>query len=144
MLTCASVGQALEQLPEEFLCGLFVPATLHQNVEHGTILLDSTPQGVPFFVDGDAYLIHMPLVVWAGPAAEVIRVLLPEVPAPCAEDFIGHGDATDQQQFCHITVAERKAEIQSEAVADDLPREPVMFVEMGWGGHSRPPGMRCV
>jgi hypothetical protein len=22
-------GQALEQLPEEFLCGLFVPATLH-------------------------------------------------------------------------------------------------------------------
>jgi hypothetical protein len=76
----------------------------------------------------------MPLVAWAGPPlAELIRILLSELAAPFADGFIGHDDTTDKQEFFYITMAKRQPEIQPDGVADDLTREPVVFIVTGRG-----------
>jgi len=61
---------------------------------------------------------------------------LPELPAPLADGFVRYEDTTDEQEFFHVAVTEREAKIQPDGVADDLPREPMMFIEIG-GGRGR-------
>src|SRR5262249_40598358 len=88
------------------------------------------------------YLVQMPLVTRPGtPATELIRILLAKLSTPCADGFVRHSDATDDQELFHVTVTEREAEVQPDRVADDLPREPMMFVKIGWGGHRNSTGM---
>ena len=107
-----------------------------------TVLIHRPPQIMALLIDGDEHLVHMPLVAWAGlPAAELVRKLWAGLPAPCTDGFIGHDDATDKQEFFHVTMTQRKAEVQPDGVADDLPWEPMMFVKMGWGGHRSSTGM---
>jgi hypothetical protein len=89
---------------------------------------------VAFLVDREEHLIPMPLVTWSRtPASQLIGILLPEFPTPLAEGFGRDNDPTNAQEFFHISMAERKAAIQPDGVADDLPWEPVMFVEI-WRG----------
>ena len=78
--------------------------------------------------------IHIPLVARPGAsAAELIRVLLPELAAPCADGFIRHDHATDEQEFLNIAVTEAKTKIEPHTVADDLGRETMILVEVGRG-----------
>jgi hypothetical protein len=50
-----------------------------------------------------------------------------------SDRFVGDDSPTEEQELFHITVTERKAEIQPDGVADDLPRKPMMFREVGRG-----------
>src|SRR5262245_65227596 len=80
----------------------------------------------------------MPFIARLGASTtQLIGVCLAKLPAPLADGFIEHDDPADEQQFFHVTVAERQAEIQPDGVADDLSREPMMFVGIGrcWGRH---------
>jgi hypothetical protein len=45
--------------------------------------------------------------------------------------FRKYDETTDKQPFFPITIAERKAAGDPDGVADDLPCESVVFVEMG-------------
>ena len=63
----------------------------------------------------------------------MIGILLPKFPTPLANRFVGDDDTTDEEEFFHITMAEMKAEMQPDGVADNLTREPVVFVEIGRG-----------
>jgi hypothetical protein len=45
------VGQALEQLPEEFLSRMLVPPILDQNIEDMAILIDGPPEVVSLATD---------------------------------------------------------------------------------------------
>ena len=58
----------------------------------------------------------------------MIRILLPELPTPLADGFVRRGDPTNEQEFFHIPVAERKAEIKPDGMVDNLTGEPMMFV----------------
>jgi hypothetical protein len=55
---------SLEELAEELLGRLFVPPSLHQDVEDVPVLVDRPPQVVAFLVDRDEHLVQMPLVAW--------------------------------------------------------------------------------
>jgi hypothetical protein len=67
----------------------------------------------------------------------LVDIRLAKLVAPCGDGLIGHAHPTDEPEFFHITVAERETEIQPDNVADDLPGEPMMFVQIdsGWGCH---------
>jgi hypothetical protein len=39
---------------------------------------------------------------------------------PLANCFIGHDDPTSEQELFHVSVAETKAEVQPDAIADDF------------------------
>jgi hypothetical protein len=125
---------AFEERAEELLGRLLVAPPLHEDVEHYAVLTHCPPQRVPFLVDRDEHFVQMPLVTRPGtPATELMRILLPELPAPLVNSFVRHDDSTNEQEFFHIAMAERKAEIEPDRVADDLTREPVVFIEIGRG-----------
>src|SRR5262245_24457792 len=56
--------------------------------------------------------------------ATSVSVGLAKLPVPSADGFIGHDHSTDEQEFFHLIVAERKAEIQPDGVADNLTGKP--------------------
>src|SRR2546428_5537929 len=75
------VPQAFKQLAKEFLRDPLISATLHQDIEHVPLLIYCPPQVVMFSLDGEHYLIKVPLV--SGPrtaATELIGVLLAKLP----------------------------------------------------------------
>jgi hypothetical protein len=50
----------------------------------------------------------------------MIGVLLTQLVAPLPDRSIGHDDAAGEQQLFHITVAKTEAEVQPNAMGDDL------------------------
>jgi hypothetical protein len=60
-----------------------------------------------------------------------------KLPTPLTDSFMGYGDATLEQQFFHITVAQGEAIIEPDAMADDLAGEAVVLVAFGvsWWRH---------
>jgi hypothetical protein len=129
----------LEQLAEELLRGLFVSSALYEDIQYGTVLIYGAPEIVVLLVNGDEHLVQMPFIVRPGaPATQLIGIGLAELAAPLADGFVRYDHSPGAQQFLDITVTERKVEIQPDGVADDLTREPMMFVEVGrdWGHHS--------
>ena len=88
-----------------------------------------------FLVDREKHLVQVPLVARPGPSMpELIGIGLPELQAPLPDGFIGHDHPTGEQEFFDIAVAETEAEVQPDAIADDLSREAVVFVWVGWCG----------
>jgi hypothetical protein len=64
-----NVLQPLQQFLEEPLGRLRVAPTLHQDVEHGAVLVDRPPQIVLFAADAEEHFIQMPFVAWPRGAA---------------------------------------------------------------------------
>jgi hypothetical protein len=127
------VGQPLEQLTEKLLRGLLVAAALHKNIHHVAVLVDGAPQVVAFALDREEDLIEGLLVARSGtPAAELMGVNPSEFPAPIPHRFIRQDDATFGHQLFHVAVAEAEAEIHPDTVADDLGREPLALIQVGW------------
>jgi hypothetical protein len=126
-ITC--VALPFEELAEELLGRLLVPSALHEDIEDSAVLIHGPPQIVTFLVDREKHLIYMPLVAWPRtPTTELIGIRLPELPTPFADGFVRHDDPTNEQEFFHIPVAERKAEIEPDGMVDNLTGEAMMFV----------------
>jgi hypothetical protein len=52
-------------------------------------------------------------------------------------NYIRHDDAPGEQKLFHVAVAETKAEVQPDAMADDFRWKSVVLVGGGWGIHDR-------
>jgi hypothetical protein len=129
-----NVLTALEERAEERLGGPFVPSPLHQEVELHAVLIHGPPQRVPLLLDRDEDLIQMPLIPGPRPpAAQLIGILLPELPAPLADGFVGDDDTADEEEFFDVTMAEAKTVVQPNGVTDDFPRKAMMLVRIGCG-----------
>jgi hypothetical protein len=77
----------------------------------------------------------MPFIPSARPSTlELVGVVLSKLQTPLTDGFMGHGDAALEQAFLHVTVAEREAIIEPDAMADDLAREAVVLVAFGVSG----------
>ena len=131
------VLQTLQQVLEEALGGCAVPAVLHENVEHDTMLIHRPPQIVQHTSDADEHLVQVPRVARlrsasAQPPGEVGT----ELKAPMPNAFMGHHDATFRQDQLDITQAEAEDVIQPDRVADDLGRKPVSWIRGGFRCHS--------
>jgi hypothetical protein len=101
-----NVLQALEQLAKKLLRGLFVPPTLHQDVEDVVVLIDGAPSVMACTIDGEKHLIKVPLIPWLGASTlQLIGVLLPKLQTPLADGFVRHIDAALTQELLHVAVA---------------------------------------
>ncbi len=122
--------QALQQLAEEPLSGLLIPATLHEDVEHIAILVYGSPQVVVFAIDLDEHFIEVPLVARSRtPAAQFVGICLTELEAPLSNRFIGESHTTHCHDFFNVPIAESKAKVEPHTVVDDFCREAMAMIE---------------
>src|SRR4029450_8875939 len=79
------------------------------------------------------------------PATQPIGVILPKLPAPFADGFVGHGDTTFEQEFLHIAIAQGEAIVEPDAMTDNFTGKAVVLVTLGVGrkGHVWLPILGC-
>jgi hypothetical protein len=53
---------AFEELAEELLGGALIAPSLSQDIEHVPVLVDGTPEIVPFTVDREEHFVQVPFV----------------------------------------------------------------------------------
>jgi hypothetical protein len=71
----------------------------------------------------------MPLIARSStPAAQVIGIGLPELPAPIAHRFVREQNAALGHELFDISIAQAEAEIEPDTVADDFGREPMALI----------------
>jgi hypothetical protein len=132
-------GQAPEEPPEELPCRSLVAPRLDQNFEGVTILIHCPPQVLTAPLDGQKHFVQVPLVPRPGrPATQCIGVRLPKLATPIAHRFICEDDAALGHQLFDVAIAQTKAELQPDRIADDLSREPMTLVGVGcrWWIHA--------
>ncbi len=66
-------------------------------------------------------------------SAWMVNHALAEFQAPLAERFVGEGDAAHSHELFHIAIAKVEAEVQPEAMAQDLGGETMSAVERDVG-----------
>jgi hypothetical protein len=126
-----------EPLAEERLRRRFVPAPLHQNIQPIPVLVHRSPELVAYFVDGEHHLVSMPLIARSGTSTpSLVGVWLSECPTPGPHSFVREKNATGGHEGLDISVAQTKAEVEPDAVTDDLGREAVTLVLIGWWVHA--------
>ena len=77
----------------------------------------------------------MPLVPrLAASAPKSIGIILPELQTPLPDGFVGDVNATFEQKFLYVAVAQCEAIVEPDPVADDLAWKAVIFVALGVGG----------
>src|SRR5262245_10637754 len=74
----------------------------------------------------------MPLVPRPrAPMTELIGVVLAKLPIPLADRFVRYGDATFEQEFLHVAVAQGKTIGEPDAVTDDFTGQAMILVALG-------------
>lgn len=115
------VTQALEELAEKAFCCLPVAPTLHQDIEHMTVLIDCTPEIVVLALDCEDHLVEMPFV----PAlrltpAKFIGIALAELHRPLADRLVRDDDATACHQLFYVAKTQREPEVKPDDMPDDF------------------------
>ena len=115
-----------QQPAEEANGGKPIPPGLDQNIEHNTVLIDSSPQIMRDTIDLEEDFIQMPFIAGPGtPSPQAFRELAAKFVAPAPDGFAAHYYATGSHHFLHVTEAYTEPEVQPHAFRDDLLRESV-------------------
>jgi len=59
----------LQQLTEEFLCGVLLAPMLPKHIKHVAVLIHGPPQTMALAIDRQKDFVKMPFVAWSGLAA---------------------------------------------------------------------------
>src|SRR5262249_37008319 len=97
-------------------------------------------------VDRQKYFIQMPFIArLRATTTQPIGVILPKLPAPFADGFVGHRDTALEQEFLHVAIAQGEAIVEPDAMTDDLAGKAVVLVTLGVGrrGHVWLPILGC-
>jgi hypothetical protein len=99
------------RLAQQPLGGLPVAAALHQDVEHDTGLVHSSPQPVLHPANLENDLVEMPFIAHSRKATtDLVGELPAEFARPLSYSFVADDDAARGQQFLHHAQTEWKAE----------------------------------
>ena len=83
--------------------------------------------------DRDEDLIQVPCVAWSRtPAAQLVGIGLPKLPAPVAYRLIRQDDPTCCHRLLDVAVAQAEAAGQPDRVADNLGWEAMALMQVGW------------
>jgi hypothetical protein len=120
---------AFQHLTKESLSRPGVAATLDEDIEDVTILIDGTPQVVDLSAGGDEDLIDVPSVPKSAlPTLEGSAVAGPELQTPAPNGLVGDDDASFGEEVLDIPEAQRKPVVEPHGVADDLGWESVAVI----------------
>jgi hypothetical protein len=122
------VPAPFEELAETLLRGLLVSTALDKHIQDRAVLIHRPPEVVALALDGEKDLIERSRVTGLRtPMAELIGILLAKFATPFPNRFIRHHDTAGNQQLFDIPVAEAKAVVQPDTMADDLGRETMVM-----------------
>jgi hypothetical protein len=115
------IRQPLEELAEERLRRLLIPAALHENTQDMAVLIDHPPPRGPFPVGAEQDSTQVPRVTRPRASApKLLGIGLAERATPLSDGFIRDHGAADEHEFLHILGTEAEADVQPHAVADDF------------------------
>ncbi len=104
----------LQQFAEESMCHLCIPMPLYQNIEHGSVCIDRSPQIILLSLEHDHDFIEMPFIGGIRAfAPQLISVLLPKLLAPFSNRFIRHLNPTVLHYFFNVPVAQGKGVVET-------------------------------
>ena len=105
---------------------------LYKNIEHVTILINRSPKIMALTVDRQKDFVHKPRITEIPSSMpNLIGVLLTELQTPLPYRLIGDHDTPSGKDLFDISVAQCKAEIQVDRVADDLGRIAIAGIGIG-------------
>lgn len=115
-----------------------VASRLDENVDNVAVLIDGAPEILLPAADPYEDLVQVPRI--SEPRLATFRsgsVSRPELQAPTANGFIRDLDATLGQQIFDITGSSEKTGGRADRVANELRREPMSSIRLGWAAHPR-------
>ena len=115
-----------QQTSEECFGCLSITVVLKEDVEHGTLFIHCPPPPVFDPTNDNMHFIKMPPGTPTGfPVAQFLGQEWGEFDIPLAECFVTDVNSSIMKKFLNITLAERKAVVQPQSVANDTQRETV-------------------
>jgi hypothetical protein len=100
---------ALQQFTEELLRGGLVASALDKDIQYDPMLINDTPEIMPYAIDFQKHLIQMPCIARLSTTpTQLVGIHLPKLAGPLANRFIAHGNTALGEQFFHIPEAQRK------------------------------------
>jgi len=93
-------------------------------------IIPTAPRGeTPPFCQLRKDYFQVPLVARPGPApSQLIGIILPELAAPLADRFVGHGDPTFHQKLLDVAVAQGEAVVQPDPMTDDFAWKAMVLI----------------
>jgi hypothetical protein len=108
-----------QQPLEQPLGGTRIPTVLHQDVEHGTVLVHRSPKVAQLAVDPEEDLVQVSNVPRRRAApAELTGELNTKPPAPLPDTLVRDGNTALGQDQLHVPQAQAEDMIQPDCVAD--------------------------
>jgi hypothetical protein len=93
---------------------------LDENIDHVTILVDSSPQILPLTLDSHEQFVQVPRVAQASlPSPERPGVFDTKFPTPLSDGFVADGDASLCQKIFHISEAQAESVVEPNSMADN-------------------------
>ncbi len=124
-----SASLTLQQLAEKPDGSRLIPARLYQNVQHITFLVHSSPQDLKSTIDPQIHFVQMPRITPASASpAQAPGVLLSKLVAPGTNALIADDHTTVSHHLLNVPIAEATAEVQPDALADDVNGETMARV----------------
>ena len=108
-----SSSRGPQQLAKEPDGSKAISPGLYENVEHDTILIDSSPEIVSDAVDLEEHFIQMPLITGSSTSSsEAIGILFAEFVAPTPDRLVADEHSAGRHQFLHISKANTETEVE--------------------------------
>ena len=128
--------QALQQALEETLRRTRIAAALHQAIEYDPVLVNGAPQEVQLALDPNEHFIEFTICRRPGsPPPHLIGKARTQLQTPLPDALIRDNDTSFSQQQFNVPKAQAEYVVQSDRVADQLGREAVAIVRVGWLAH---------
>ena len=113
-----------------------IAAALHQDIEYDPILVNGAPQEVQHAPDPNEHFIKVPFVARLGsPPAHLVCEAGTEFQTPLTDALVGDDPTPFRQQQFDIAETQTEYVVQPNRMADQLGREAVAIVRVGWLSH---------
>ena len=124
---------SFQELSEEPHRSKTVPLRLNQNVNHGSMLIDSPSQIVLHPVDLQEDFVQKPFVAQLGPSPlQFGGIRCAKGIAPAPDRLVAQMDSSIRHHQFYFAETHGKIKVQPYALRDDLLRKSITAIRIGW------------
>jgi len=119
-----------QHLTKEALSGSTISTLGNQNIDHGSILIDGSPQIEVPTLDGDEEFIDVPDVTQSSLfPTQSSGVGRSEFLTPVSDRFVGDDDSSLGEQVFYVSKAQGEPMVEPNSVADDFRRKAAASIK---------------